>query len=53
MSEAQTPPRHTRGSRSKKRSRSGAHVPCPLCDKRVRTEKGLGQHIADAHPEVK
>lgn len=52
MSEAQTPPRR-HGSRTKKRSRSGAHVPCPLCDKRVRTEKGLGQHMADAHPEVK
>jgi hypothetical protein len=53
MSEAQIPPRRTHGTRTKKRSRSGAHVACPLCDKRVRTEKGLGQHMADIHPEVK
>ncbi|HEV7344179.1 MAG TPA: hypothetical protein VGN60_00910 [Devosia sp.] len=35
-------------TRTKRRSRSGAHVPCPHCGKRVRTEKGLKRHMADA-----
>jgi len=47
-----TEPR-THSTRTRKRSRSGAHVPCPHCGKRVRTQKGLGQHIADNHPEAK
>jgi uncharacterized C2H2 Zn-finger protein len=44
--------KRTHGTRTKTRSRSGAHVPCPHCGKKVRTQKGLGQHIADNHPEV-
>lgn len=41
-------------TRTQKRSRSGAHLPCPTCGKRVRTEKGLRLHQADTHPgEVK
>lgn len=38
-------------TRTNKRSRSGAHVPCPHCGKRVRTEKGLGMNIAEIHFE--
>jgi hypothetical protein len=44
--------KRTHSTRTKTRSRSGAHVPCPHCAKKVRTQKGLGQHIADTHPEV-
>ncbi len=36
-------------TRTNKRSRSGAHVPCPHCGKRVRTAKGLDMHIAKVH----
>lgn len=44
MTEART---HT--TRTKKRSRSGAHVPCPDCGKRLRTVKGLAMHQAEMH----
>lgn len=37
------------GTRTNIRSRSGAHVPCPECGKRLRTEKGLSQHLSDSH----
>lgn len=39
-------------TRTKTRSRSGAHVPCPHCGKKVRTQKGLKQHIADTHADT-
>ncbi|MET3925581.1 hypothetical protein [Devosia sp. 2618] len=39
------------GTRTDKRSRSGAHVPCPTCGKRVRTAKGLIMHIGEVHPD--
>lgn len=48
---APIPARH--GARTAKRSRSGAHHPCPHCGKRLRTEKGVQQHVTDNHPEVK
>ena len=37
-------------TRTNKRSRSGAHVPCPDCGKRLRTAKGLAMHQAEVHP---
>lgn len=37
-------------TRTNKRSRSGAHVPCPDCGKRLRTAKGLAMHQAEIHP---
>lgn len=40
------------GTRTNIRSRSGAHVPCPECGKRLRTQKGLAQHLADTHQPV-
>lgn len=50
MAETDTPNRR-QGSRTKKRSRSGAHHPCPHCGKKVRTQKAVAQHITDIHPE--
>ncbi|GEM_PF-1344413 len=50
MAEIDIPTRRP-GSRTKTRSRSGAHHPCPHCGKKVRTEKAVAQHIADLHPE--
>lgn len=40
-------------TRTKKRSRSGAHTPCPQCNKQLRGAKGLEAHIAQAHGESK
>ncbi|WP_286718310.1 hypothetical protein [Devosia sp. 63-57] len=40
-------------TRTKKRSRSGAQTPCPHCDKKLRGEKGLKAHIAEAHGDGK
>jgi hypothetical protein len=37
-------------TRTNKRSRSGAHVPCPDCGKRLRTAKGLAMHQTEVHP---
>lgn len=51
MAETDTPRRRA-GSRTKKRSRSGAHHPCPHCGKKVRTSKAVDQHIADTHPDL-
>ncbi len=48
---ADTDAKRRTGSRTQKRSRSGAHHPCPHCGKRVRTAKAVEQHIADIHPE--
>lgn len=41
------------GTRTKKRSRSGAHTPCPHCNKHLRGAKGLEAHIANTHAERK
>ncbi|MCW5720849.1 MAG: hypothetical protein KIS86_06880 [Devosia sp.] len=41
------------GTRTQKRSRSGAHTPCPHCGKQLRGAKGLDAHIAQAHGEAK
>lgn len=51
MSEVDAPRRRA-GSRTNKRSRSGAHHPCPHCGKKVRTKKAVDQHIADIHPDL-
>ena len=40
-------------TRTQKRSRSGAEAPCPHCNKKLRGDKGLKAHIAQAHPEGK
>jgi len=37
------------GTRTDKRSRSGAHQPCPHCGKRLRTAKGILMHAAEVH----
>jgi hypothetical protein len=37
-------------TRTKKRSRSGAHTRCPHCGKHLRGDKGLKAHLAEAHP---
>lgn len=50
MDETDTPRRRA-GSRTQKRSRSGATHPCPHCGKKVRTEKAVQQHVADVHPD--
>lgn len=31
------------------RSRSGAHVACPHCGRKLRGDKGLKMHVAEAH----
>ena len=36
-------------ARNKKRSRSGASCRCPHCGKKLRGEKGLKMHVAEAH----
>lgn len=36
-------------TRTKKRSRSGAHTTCPHCGKKLRGAKGLAAHLATAH----
>lgn len=36
-------------TRTKKRSRSGASKPCPICAKKLRTDKGVERHIAEVH----
>lgn len=41
------------GTRTQKRSRSGAHTPCPHCGKQLRGAKGLEAHIAQTHGEGK
>ena len=38
-----------RVSRTDRRSRSGAHHPCPHCGKHLRGAKGLKMHLAAAH----
>lgn len=40
------------GSRTQKRSRSGAHMTCPHCKKQLRGEKGLKAHVAQEHPNA-
>jgi len=50
--ETQTEKLHA-GSRTKKRSRSGAHTPCPHCNKQLRGAKGLKAHIAQTHGETR
>jgi len=50
--EAQTEKRFA-SSRTKKRSRSGAHTPCPHCNKLLRGDKGLQAHIAQNHAETR
>ena len=37
------------GTRTQKRSHSGAKTPCPHCGKKLSGGKGLAMHIADAH----
>lgn len=37
--------------RSTKRSRSGAHAPCPVCSKKLRGIKGLRAHLKNEHPD--
>ncbi len=48
-------PQETRATstRTKKRSRSGAHTPCPHCGKQLRGNKGLKAHLAEAHGEAR
>lgn len=36
-------------TRTQKRSRSGAHHPCPICAKKLRTAKGVERHVAEVH----
>ncbi len=38
-------------TRTDKRSRSGAHEPCPHCTKLLRGSKGLKMHMAEQHPD--
>lgn len=42
-----------RGARTKRRSRSGARTPCPLCGKHLRGQKGLNAHLDQEHGQVK
>ena len=36
-------------ARTKKRSSSRAHVPCPMCAKRLAGEKGVIAHLQQTH----
>ncbi len=35
--------------RTQRRASSRAHTPCPICNKQLHVEKGLKQHLKEAH----